>query len=173
MAAEAVVVIDDPPDLESLTVSSEARANLVIRLMGEIVVTGIPADDHDLTLFFLTFQPGLIADLQRLVPALANVTPDLIYAQIFLGLAAAQDRTRSEAQRARVIAAINNRDADFLRGLERYRTSAGPLVEDDDKLMALLNFFSFGHQVFQHTVLQTAALNSVTDEYLRIIPVIN
>ena len=80
MAAEAVVVIDDPPDLESLTVSPEARANLVIRLMGEIVVTGIPADDHDLTLFFLTFQPGLIADLQRLLPALANVTPDLIYA---------------------------------------------------------------------------------------------
>ena len=41
MAAEAVVVIDDPPDLESLTVSPEARENLVIRLMGEIVVTGI------------------------------------------------------------------------------------------------------------------------------------
>ena len=53
MSAEAVVVIDDPPDLESLVVSPEARANLVIRLMGEIIVTGIPANNHDLTLFFL------------------------------------------------------------------------------------------------------------------------
>ena len=46
-------------------------------------------------------------------------------------------------------------------------------MEDDDKLMALLNFFSFGHQVFQHSVLQTAALLSMTNEYLRVIPAIN
>jgi len=96
-----------------------------------------------------------------------------MYAQIFLGLVAAQDRTISEAQRARVITAINNQDADFLRGLERYRTSAGPLLEDDDKLGALLYFFSFGHQVFQHSVLQIAALLSMTNEYLRVIPAIN
>ena len=51
--------------------------------------------------------------------------------------------------------------------------SAGPIVEDDDKLMALLNFFSFGYTVFQYTLLHTAALNSVTAEYLKIIPVIN
>ena len=72
-----------------------------------------------------------------------------------------------------MVAAINERGGDFLRGLERYRTSAGPIVEDDDKLMALLNFFSFGHTVFQYTLLHTAALNNVTAEYLKIIPVIN
>ena len=86
MAAEAAaVVVNDPPDLESLVVSPADRANLVIRLLGEIAVTGIPANNHDLTLYFLTFSPALIADLQRLVPSLANVTPDLMYAQIFLG----------------------------------------------------------------------------------------
>ena len=46
-APEIAVVIDDPPALESLTLSPDARATLVIRLMGEIVVTGIPEDDHD------------------------------------------------------------------------------------------------------------------------------
>ena len=172
-APEIAEVANDPPAIESLALSPDARASLVIHLIGEITVTGIAEDDHDLSLFFLTFQPALIAELQRLVPALANVTPNLIYAQTFLGLAATPERTRSEATRARVVAAIDDRGGDFLRGLERYRTSAGPIVEDDDKLMALLNFFSFGHQVFQHTVLHTAALNSVTAEYLKIIPVIN
>ena len=109
MAAEAAaVVVNDPPDLESIVVSPADRANLVIRLLGEIAVTGIPENNHDLTLYFLTFPPDLIADLQRLVPPLANVTRDLLYGSIFLGLAATQDRTRSAAQQARVIAATNN-----------------------------------------------------------------
>ena len=172
-APEIAVVIDDPPAIESLTLSPDARASLVIHLIGEITVTGIPEDDHDLSLFFLTFQPALIAELRRLVPALVNVSPTLIYAQTFLGLAAAPERTRSEATKARVVAAINERGDDFLRGLERYRLSADPIVEDDDKLMALLNFFSFGHTVFQYTLLQTAALNNLTAEYLKIIPIIN
>ena len=172
-APEIAEVANNPPAIESLALSPDARASLVIHLIGEITVTGIAEDDHDLSLFFLIFQPALIAELQRLVPALANVTPTLIYAQTFLGLAATPERTRSEATRARVVAAINDRGGDFLRGLERYRTSAGPIVEDDDKLMALLNFFSFGHQVFQYTLLHTAALNNVTAEYLKIIPVIN
>ena len=72
-----------------------------------------------------------------------------------------------------MIAAINNRDPDFLRGLERYRTSEGPLLEDNDKLEALLNFFTYGRQVFQHCVLQTGALLRMTNEYLRVIPAIN
>ena len=123
-APEIAEVANDPPAIESLALSPDARASLVIHLIGEITVTGIAEDDHDLSLFFLTFQPALIAELQRLVPALANVTPTLIYAQTFLGLAATPERTRSEATRARVVAAINDRGGDLLRGLERYRTSA-------------------------------------------------
>ena len=96
-APEIAEVANDPPAIESLALSPDARASLVIHLIGEITVTGIAEDDHDLSLFFLTFQPALIAELQRLVPALANVTPNLIYAQIFLGLAATPERTRSEA----------------------------------------------------------------------------
>ena len=68
---------------------------------------------------------------------------------------------------------IDARGDDFLRGLERYRLSVDPIVEDDQKLMALLNFFAFGHTVFQFTLLQNAALNTLTVEYLKIIPVIN
>ena len=71
------------------------------------------------------------------------------------------------------MAAIDARGDDFLRGLERYRLSADPNVEDDQKLMALLNFFAFGHTVFQFTLLQNAALNTLAVEYLKIIPVIN
>ena len=98
MAAEAAAaVVNEPPDLESIVISPADRANLVIRLLGEIAVIGIPENNHDLTLYFLTFTPDLIADLQRLVPSLANVTRDLLYGSIFLGLTASQDRTRSAA----------------------------------------------------------------------------
>ena len=174
MAAEAAVAIpNEPPDLETIVISPADRANLVIRLLGEITVIGIPENNHDLNIYFLTFAPDLIADLQRLVPPLANVTRDLLYGSIFLGLAASPDRTRAAAQQARVIDAINNRDPDFLRGLERYRVSEGPLVEDNDKLMALLNFFTYGRQIFQHCVLQTGALLRMTNEFLRIFPAIN
>ncbi|MEL6804089.1 MAG: hypothetical protein AAFO91_09940 [Bacteroidota bacterium] len=172
-APEIVEVPNDPPAIETLALSPDARASLMINLIAEITVTGIAEDQHDLSLFFLTFQPAAIAALQRLVPALVDVSPTLIYAQTFLGLASASERTRSEATKARVVAAIDARGDDFLRGLERYRLSVDPIVEDDEKLMALLNFFSFGHTVFQFTLLQTAALNNLTAEYLKIIPVIN
>ena len=99
-APEIVEESNDPPAIETLALSPDARASLVINLIGEITVTGIADDDHDLSLFFLTFQPALIAELQRLVPALVNVSPTLIYAQTFLGLAAAPEQTRSEATKA-------------------------------------------------------------------------
>ena len=170
---DAPEVVHDPPVIETLALSPDARATLVINLIDEIAVTGIAEGQHDLSLFFLTFQPAAIAALQRLVPALVDVSPTLINAQTFLGLASASERTRSEATKARVVAAIDARGDDFLPGLERYRLSVDPIVEDDEKLMALLNFFSFGHTVFQFTLLQTAALNNLTAEYLKIIPVIN
>ena len=152
-APEVVEVAHDPPAIETFPLSPDARASLVINLIAEIAVTGIAEGQHDLSLFFLTFQPAALAALQRLVPALVDVSPTLIYAQTFLGLASASERTRSEATKARVVAAIDARGDDFLRGLERYRLSVDPIVEDDQKLMALLNFFSFGHTVFQFTLL--------------------
>ena len=39
--------------------------------------------------------------------------------------------------------------------------------------MALQIFFDFGHTVYQFTFLQTAALNSMSAEYLKILPLIN
>jgi len=174
MAAEAEEAIpSEPPELNSIVVSVDQRANLVIRLLNEITVSGIPEQRHDLNIYFLTFAPDLVADLQRMVPPLANVTRDLLYGSIFLGLAASQDRTRAAAQQARVIDAINNLGPDFLRVLERYRVSEGPLVEDQDKFMVLLNFFSYSHQIFQHCVLQTGSLLRMTNEFLRIYPAIN
>ena len=174
MAAEAEQAIpSEPPELNSIVVSADQRANLVIRLLNEITVVGIPEQRHDLNIYFLNFAPDLVADLQRMVPSLANVKRDLIYGSIFLGLAASTDRTRAAAQQARVIDLITNLGPDFLRGLERYRVSEAPLVEDQDKFVALLNFFQYGHQIFQHCVLQTAALLRMTDEFLRIYPEIN
>ena len=106
-ATEIVEVAHDPPAIETLALSPDARASLVINLIAEITVTGIAEDQHDLSLFFLTFQPAAIAALQRLVPALVNVSPTLIYAQTFLGLASAPERTRSEATKARVEPSTN------------------------------------------------------------------
>ena len=71
------------------------------------------------------------------------------------------------------MAAIDARGVDFIRGLECYRLTADPIIEDDQKLMALQNFFAFGHTFFQFSLLQTAALNTLSNEYLKIIPVIN
>ena len=111
--------------------------------------------------------------MHRLVPALASVKKDLIHGSLFFGLAASTGSTRAAAQQNRVIDAINGLGPDFLRGLGRYRVSQAPLVEDPDKYVALLNFFQFGHQIFQHSILQTAALLRMTDEYLKIYPEIN
>ena len=77
------------------------------------------------------------------------MSTSLSHAQIFLGLASASKRTRSEANKAGVMAAINARGDEFLHGLERYRLVADPITEDDQKLMALQNFFAFGHKIFQ------------------------
>ena len=85
MAAEAEEAIpSEPPELNSIVVSADQRANLVIRLLNEITVSGIPEQRHDLNIYFLNFAPDLVADLQRMVPSLANVKRDLIYGSIFL-----------------------------------------------------------------------------------------
>ena len=101
-AFEVAEVSHDPPVIETLVISPDAHATLAINLIAEIAVTGIDEGQHDLSLFFLTFQPAALAALQRLVPTLVDVTPTLIYAQTFLGLASASERTRSEATKARV-----------------------------------------------------------------------
>ena len=96
MAAEAAEAIpNEPPELNSIVISPADRANLVIRLLNEITVSGIPEETHDLNIYFLTFAPDLVADLKRMVPPLANVTRDLLYGSIFLGLAASQSLGQS------------------------------------------------------------------------------
>ena len=166
---EVVEIDQDPPTIENLSISPDTRATVLISLIGEITVTDVAEDEHDLSLLFLTFRPPTIAGLQRLVPTLVDVSASLINAQTFLGLASTSERTISEANKARVVAAIDARGDDFLRGLERYRLTADPIVEDDQKLIALHNFFAFGHTIFQFSLLQTAALNTMTVEYLKII----
>ena len=118
---EVVEVVQDPPTIENLTISPDVRATLLISLIAEITVTGVAEAEHDLSLLFLVFQPPTIAALQRLVPTLVDVSASLVNAQTFLGLASASERTRSEANKTRVIAAIDAQGGDFIRGLERYR----------------------------------------------------
>ena len=101
------------------------------------------------------------------------MSTSLSHAQIFLGLASASERTRSEANKTRVVAAIDAHGDNFFRGLERYRTTPDRLESDDQKIMALQNFFDFGHTVYQFSFLQTAALNSMSVEYLKNLPLIN
>ena len=108
------------PDLSSITVSADQRANLVIRLLNEITVVNVAENRHDLNLFFLNFAQDTVTDLHRLVPALASVKKDLIHGSIFFGLAASTGSTRAAAQQTRVINAINGLGPDFLRGLGRY-----------------------------------------------------
>ena len=116
----------------------------------------------------MNFAQNTVADLHRHVPALASVKKDLIHGSLVFGLAASTGPTRAAAQQQRVIDAINGLGPDFLRGLGRYRVAQAPLVEDPDKYVALLNFFQFGHQILQHSILHTAALLRMTDEYLKI-----
>ena len=106
-AIEVVEVIQNPPVIENLIISPDARASLAINLIAEIAVTGIEEGQHDLSLFFLAFQPPTLASLQRLVPTLVDVSPSVIYAETFLGLSSASNRTRSEVNKAHVVAAID------------------------------------------------------------------
>ena len=128
-----------PPSIQNLIISPDTRASLQIALITEIVVTGVEGDQHDLTLNFLALRPPSVTALQRLVPEIADVSANLSNAQIFLGLASASERTR-------VIAAVNARGDDFLRGLERYRTTPERLESDDQKITALQNYFDFGQK---------------------------
>ena len=128
-----VEVVRDPISIQNLVISPDARASLQIALITEIVVTGAEDDEHDLTLNFLALRPPSVASLQRLVPEIADVSANLSHAQIFLGLASASERTSSEANKSRVIAAINARGDNFFRGLERYRTTSERLESDDKK----------------------------------------
>ena len=136
------VVEQDPPTIENLSISPDTRATLLISLTGEITVTGVVEGEHDLSLLFLAFQPPTIAALQHLLLTLVDVSASLSDDQTFLRLASASERTRSEANKTRVVAAIDARGVDFIRGLERYRLTADLIVEDDQKLMLEAIVFS-------------------------------
>ena len=175
MAAEVEEEVVPPvvPELDSVRLSAEQRANIVVRLLDEVVIINAAENAHDLQLFYLDFAPQTLADLHRHIPALATIEKDLVHGSLVLGLAAATGSTRSAAQQQRVVDAINGKGPDFLRALGRYRIAPAPLVEDSDKFVALLNYFQFGHQILQHAILHTAALRQMVDEYLEIFPKIN
>ena len=54
MAAEGEEEVIPPvvPELDSIRLSAEQRANLVIRLLNEISVVNVAENTHDLNLFF-------------------------------------------------------------------------------------------------------------------------
>ena len=166
-------VVRDPIPTPSLVISPDARASLQINLVNEIVITGIDEKQHDLNLNFLALRPQSITALQRLLPELADVSANLSNAKTILGLASTSERTRSEANKTRVIAAVNARGDGFLRGLERYRTTPERLESDDQKITALQNYFEFGQKIYQFSFLQTAASNTMCEEYLKILPLVN
>ena len=134
----------DPIVNPTFVPSPKARASVQIQLIGHIVITGINEGQEDLKLNFLVLRPESIAALQQLLPELVEIAPDLVNAQTILGLASEVERTRSEANKTRVVNAINGRGERFLRGLERYRTTADRVETDDQKITALLNYFDFG-----------------------------
>ena len=166
-------VVRDTISAKNLVIRPDARASLQINLITEIVVTGVDDEEHDLTLNFLALRPPSVAALQRLVPEIADVSANLSNAQNFLGLDSASKQTRSEANKTRVIAAVNARGDEFLRGLERYRTTPERLESDDQKITALQNYFDFGQKIYQFSFLQTAALNTMCEEYLKILLLVN
>ena len=166
-------VAGDPIVNPTFVPSPDARASVQIQLITDIVITGIDEGQEDLNLNFLTLRQQSIAALQRLLPELVEVSADLVNAQTILGLASTVERTRSEANKTRVVNAINGRGEPFLRGLERYRTTADRVETDDQKITALLNYFDFGTQIYQFDFLKTASLNSMCTEYLRTLPLIN
>ena len=81
---EVVEIDQDPPTIENLSISPDTRATVLISLIGEITVTDVAEDEHDLSLLFLTFRPPTIAGLQRLVPTLVDVSVSLSDAQTFI-----------------------------------------------------------------------------------------
>ena len=128
MAAEGEEEVVPPvvPELDSIRLSAEQRANIVVRLLNEISVVNVADDAHDLNLFYLNFAQETLADLHRHVPALASVEKDLIHGSLVLGLAASTGSTRAAAQQQRVVDAINGLGPDFLRALGRYRIAQAP-----------------------------------------------
>ena len=138
----------DPDAGPNFVPSPEVRALIQIQLIGHIQVTGIQQGQEDLRLYFLALRPENITTLQQLLPELTDISPDLMNAQTILSLASEVERTRSEANRARVIAAINAKSEGFLRGLERYRLGAARIESDNQKMDAILNFFYYGKQIF-------------------------
>ena len=170
--AEAAVE-DNLDPVPNFVPSPEVRASIQIQLIGHTQVVGAEQNQEDLRLYFLSLRPENITTLQQLLPELTDISPNLMNAQTILGIASEVERTRSEANRARVIAAINAKGEGFLHGLERYRLGAAPIQSDNQKMDAILNFFAYGKQICQHDLLRTSALNVICNEYLRALPLIN
>ena len=105
MTAEGEEEVIPPvvPELGSIRLSAEQRANLVIRLLNEISVVNVAENTHDLNLSYLNYAQETLADLHRHVPALASVEKDLIHGSLVFGLAASTGSTRAAAQRLSLI----------------------------------------------------------------------
>ena len=78
MAAEVEEEVVPPvvPELDSVRLSAEQRANIVVRLVDEIAIVNAAENAHDLQLFYLNFAPQTLADLHRHIPALASIEKD-------------------------------------------------------------------------------------------------
>ena len=106
--------------------------------------------------------------LQRLTPELAIVNADLSTAHIYLNLAVITERTRSEANKTRIVDVMNGKGVDFLAALQRYRFGTDVIVSDDQKLLAIQNFFFFGQKVCQFAYLWSNAINAMIVDYLHL-----
>ena len=62
---------------------------------------------------------------------------------------------------------------EFFLALECYREGQEPITKNDQKLIAIQNFFSFGFKIYQYAHLQVFSLNTMVDKYLKFIPVVN
>ena len=132
MAAAAVGDTVQPEVLHvTVNISPENHASLIINLINEIQVRQLENDEHDLTLFFLWFSQAVLDALQRLTPELPIVNADLSTAHIYLNLAVITKRTRSEANKTRIVDVINVKGVDFLAALQRYRVGPQVIVSDD------------------------------------------
>ena len=70
-------VAGDPIVSPTFVPSPEARASVQIQLITDIVITGIDEGQEDLNLNFLVLRPESIAALQRLLPELVDISPDV------------------------------------------------------------------------------------------------